>query len=45
MEKNMEHEMDTYLWLARNAGMEKKMDTTITVHIGPTIRIHSFIPG
>ena len=35
----------TDLWLAGNAGVEKKMETIIMGYIGATIRIHSFIPG
>ena len=35
----------SYLWLARNEGMEKKVETTIMGYIGTTIAIHSmFIP-
>ena len=33
----------TFLWLAGNEGMEKKMETTIMGYIGTTIRIHSFL--
>ena len=35
----------TYLRLAGNEGMDKKMETTITGCIGTTLRIHSFIPS
>ena len=35
----------TYLWLAGNEGMEKKLVTTIVGYIGTTRRIHSFIPS
>ena len=35
----------TYLWLAGNEGMEKKMETTIMGYVGTSIRIQSFIPG
>ena len=31
----------TYLWLAGNEGMEKKMETTVLDYIANTIRIHS----
>ena len=35
-----------YLWLARNEGMETKMESTIpSYNIGATIRIHSFTPS
>ena len=30
----------TYLWLAGNEGMEKRMETTIMGSTGTTIRIH-----
>ena len=32
------------LWLAGDAGMEKKMETTTMSCMGTTIRSHSFIP-
>ena len=35
----------TGLWLTRNAGMEKKMESTIMGYIGTTISIHSCIPS
>ena len=34
----------TYLWLAGNEGIDKKMETTIIGHLGTTVRIHPFIP-
>ena len=34
----------TYPWLAKNEGMEKKMETTIMGFIGTTIRIYSLNP-
>ena len=33
------------LWLAGNADMEKKMETTIQWYIGTTVEICSFIPS
>ena len=35
----------TGLWLAGNAGMEKKMESTIMGCIGTTTSIHSFTPS
>ena len=35
----------TYLWLAGNEGIEKKMETILMGCIGTTIRTHSFIPS
>ena len=35
----------TGFWSAGNEGMERKMQLTIMGYIGPTIRIHSFIPS
>ena len=35
----------TGFWIARNEGIEKKMETTIVGSIGTTIRIHSSIPS
>ena len=36
---------DIGLWLARNKGMERKIETTKMGQKGTTIRIHSFIPS
>ena len=33
------------LWLPRNEGIEKKMETIIMAYIRITIRVHSFIPS
>ena len=41
----MIHGPYSYIWLAGNEGMEKKVETFITGYIGTTIRIHSFIPS
>ena len=35
----------SYLWLAGNEGMEKKMETAIKWYIGTTTGIHSFLPS
>ena len=34
----------SYLWLAGNEGMQKKMETTKMGYRGTTMRIHSLIP-